>query len=147
MGFAGSSNGKESACSVRDLGSIPGWGRSPGEGNGYPLQYSCLENSMDRGAWWATVRGSQRVGHNGVTHTHARSLGCKNGQCICFIFLAGCGTVHRGHKESETTECALMRTCFTFGRLCLYLEGKFRQRINFIGLQLSNSGGYRFLWC
>ena len=40
-----------------DLGLIPGWGRSPGEGNGYPLQYSCLENFMDRGAWWATVRG------------------------------------------------------------------------------------------
>ena len=81
------------------------------------------------------------------SHTHMRSLGCKNGQCICFIFLAGCGTVYRGHKESETTECALMRTCFTFGRLCLYLEGKFRQRINFIGLQLPNSGGYRFFWC
>ena len=40
-----------------DLGSIPGLGRSPEEGNGYPLQYSCLENSMDRGAWWATVHG------------------------------------------------------------------------------------------
>ena len=40
---------------VRDLGSIPGWGRSPGEGHGDPLQYSCLENPMDRGAWWATV--------------------------------------------------------------------------------------------
>ena len=40
-----------------DLGSIPGLGRSPKEGNGYPLQYSCLENSMDRGAWWATVHG------------------------------------------------------------------------------------------
>ena len=42
---------------VRDPGSIPGWGRSPGEENGYPLQYSCLENSTDRGAWWATVHG------------------------------------------------------------------------------------------
>jgi len=40
-----------------DLGSIPGLGSSPGEGNGYPLQYSCLENPMDRGAWWATVHG------------------------------------------------------------------------------------------
>ena len=46
--------GKESACSTRDLGSIPALGRSLGEGNGYPLQYSCLENSMDRGAWRAT---------------------------------------------------------------------------------------------
>ena len=53
--------GKESACSDGDLGSTPGLGRSPGEGNGYPLQDSCLENPMDRGAWWATshvvVRG------------------------------------------------------------------------------------------
>ena len=49
--------GKESACSVGDLGSIPGSGRSPGGGNGNPLQYSGLENPMDRGAWWATVHG------------------------------------------------------------------------------------------
>ena len=48
---------KKSACNVGDLGSIPGLERSPGEGNGYPLQYSCLENPMDRGAWWATVHG------------------------------------------------------------------------------------------
>ena len=48
--FPGGSNGKVSACNAGDLGSIPGWGRSPGEGNGNPLQYSCLENSMDRGA-------------------------------------------------------------------------------------------------
>ena len=51
----GSSDSKESACKARDLGSILGSGISPGERNGYPLQYSCLENSMDRGAWWATV--------------------------------------------------------------------------------------------
>ena len=55
MGFPGDSDGKESACSVRDPGSIPGSGRSPGGGNGNPLQCSCLKNSMDRGAWWATV--------------------------------------------------------------------------------------------
>ena len=52
-GFLGSSNGKESACSARDLGLIRGSGWSPGEGNGNPLQYSCLENPMDRGACWA----------------------------------------------------------------------------------------------
>ena len=58
-------DGKESTCSVGDLGSIPGWGRSPGEGNGYPLQYSCLENPMDRGAWRAVQSmGSLRVGHD-----------------------------------------------------------------------------------
>ena len=50
-GFRGDSDGKESACNVGDLGLIPGSGRSPGEGNGNPLQYYCLENSMDRGAW------------------------------------------------------------------------------------------------
>ena len=50
-------NGKESACNMGDLGSVPGSGKSPAEGNGNPLQNSCLENSMDRGAWWATVRG------------------------------------------------------------------------------------------
>ena len=68
-GFPGDSDGKESACNVGDLGSIPGLGRSPGEGNGNPLQYSCFENPMDRGAWWATGHRSQRVGHNGVTNT------------------------------------------------------------------------------
>ena len=57
MGFPGTSGGKESACSVGDPGSIPGWGRSPGEGHGNPLQYSCLKRSMDRGAWWPTVHG------------------------------------------------------------------------------------------
>ena len=55
MGFPGSSTGKESTCNVRDLGSIPGLGRSPGGGHGNPLQYSCLENLMDREAWQATA--------------------------------------------------------------------------------------------
>ena len=56
-GFPGGSDGKVSACNARDLGSVPESGRSPGEGNGNPLQYSCLENSIDGGAWWATVHG------------------------------------------------------------------------------------------
>ena len=51
---SGGSDGKESAYNAGDLGSIPGSGRSPGEGNSYLLQYSCLKNSMDRGAWWFT---------------------------------------------------------------------------------------------
>ena len=54
-GFPGGSDGKESACNAEDPGSIPGLERFPGEGNDYPLQYFCLENSMNRGAWWATV--------------------------------------------------------------------------------------------
>ena len=57
LGFPGGSDGKESSCNAGDLASIPGLGRSPGEGNGYPLQYSGLENSTDRGAWKATVHG------------------------------------------------------------------------------------------
>ena len=56
-GFPGGSDGKASACNVRDPDSIPGLGRSSGDGNGNPLQYPCLENSMDGGAWYATVRG------------------------------------------------------------------------------------------
>ena len=56
-GFPGGSDCKGSACNVEDLDLIPGLGRSPGEGNGYPFQYSCLENPMDRGAWWATIHG------------------------------------------------------------------------------------------
>ena len=65
-GFPGGLDGKASACSEGDPGSIPGSGRSPGRGNGNPLQYPCLENSMDRGAWQATqsMGRLQRVGHN-----------------------------------------------------------------------------------
>ena len=55
--FPGESDGKESAYNAGDSGLIPGSGRSPGEGNGNTLQYSCLEDSMDRGAWWAIVHG------------------------------------------------------------------------------------------
>ena len=62
--FPGGAEVKASACNVGDLGSIPGSERSSGEENGNLLQYSCLENPMDGGAWWATVHGSQRVGHD-----------------------------------------------------------------------------------
>ena len=57
LGFPGGSGGKEAACNVVDPSSILGSRRSPGEGNGNPLQYSYLENPVDRGAWWATVHG------------------------------------------------------------------------------------------
>ena len=57
LDYRGGSNGKESACNAGGLGLIPELGGSPGEGNGNPLQYSCLENSMDRGSWQATVHG------------------------------------------------------------------------------------------
>ena len=66
-GFPHSSVGKESVCSAGDPGSIPGSGRTPGEGNGNPIQYSCLENPMDRGAGQAIVHGVTRVGRDLVT--------------------------------------------------------------------------------
>ena len=79
LGFPSGSEVKETACNARNLGSIPGSGRAPGEGNGNPLQYSCLENPMDRGTWWATIHavtkpgglqkmGSQRIGHDWTTN-------------------------------------------------------------------------------
>ena len=68
--FPGSSDGKESACNAGDLGSVPGLGRSLVEGNGNPLQNSCLENSLDRGAWWATFHGLTKSQMTGCTCMH-----------------------------------------------------------------------------
>ena len=63
-GFPGGTGVKNPPASVGDAGSMPGSGRSPGEGDGSSLQYSCLGNLMDRGAWWATVHGVARVRHD-----------------------------------------------------------------------------------
>ena len=73
--FPGGSDSKESACNVGDLDSVPGTGRSPGEGNGNPLQCSCPENPMDRGDWWATVHGvaKRQTCLSDRTHTHTRT--------------------------------------------------------------------------
>ena len=77
-GFPGGTDGKESAYNIGDISSVSGFGRCPGEGNGYPLQYSCLENSMDRGAWQATVCGvSNSQTTERPTHTLTR---------ICYIY-------------------------------------------------------------
>ena len=76
FGFQGGSDGKESAHREGDTGSIPGLERFPGEGHGNPLQYSYLEKSMDRGAWWATVHGVTKESDimtdqaRACTHTH-----------------------------------------------------------------------------
>ena len=77
-GFPVGSDGKVSACNAGDIGSIPGLRRSPGEGNGYTLQYSCLENSMDRGAWRTIVHGvaksETQLRDCACTHTHTPGL-------------------------------------------------------------------------
>ena len=77
--FPGGSEGKASTCSAGDLGSIPGSGRSPGEGNGNPLQYSCLENPMDREAWLTTVHGisqsQTQLSDFNFFHFHAPNIG------------------------------------------------------------------------
>ena len=73
MGLPGGSVGQEANCNAGDTGdadSIPGSGRSPGGGNGNPLQYSCLGNPMDRGAWWATVQGVTKTQTQMSVHTH-----------------------------------------------------------------------------
>ena len=76
QGFAGGSDSKESACNMGDLGLIPGLGRSPGECNGNPLQYSCLENPMDGGVWWSTVHGvAKETDMTERLHFHIHTLG------------------------------------------------------------------------
>ena len=74
LGFPDGSDSKESACNAGDLGSMPGSGRSPEEGNGSPLQYSCLENSRDRGNWQVIVHGVAKRQHNRMTNTFTGML-------------------------------------------------------------------------
>ena len=73
LSLPGGSDSKESACNTGDLGSIPESGRSPGEGKGYPLQYSCLENPMGEGAWRATVHGVAQSDMTEATYTHTHT--------------------------------------------------------------------------
>ena len=90
LGFPGGSARKESACSAGDLGSIPGSGRSPGEGIGYPLQYSCLEDPMERGTWRATVHGvaeSQTGLSNYTQHSMHVMLLSRNSSSACVVDL------------------------------------------------------------
>ena len=86
LGFPGGSEGKASACNAGDPGSIPGSGRSPGGGNGNPLQYSCLENLLGRGAWWATVHGvaESQTGLSDFTSLQFISLKLLCNQRCCF---------------------------------------------------------------
>ena len=92
MGFPGGSDNKDSAYNAGDLGSIPGSGRSSGEGNGNPLLYSCLGNPMDRGACWATVHGVTKR-HDWVTNTFAFIYVCIHIHiyiCICVYIYIYC---------------------------------------------------------
>ena len=84
-GFSGGSDGKVSACNAGDPGSIPGLGRSPGEGNGNPLQYSCLENPMDRGAWWATVQSRTRLSDFSFFHSDRILYLLRPVQCLAHL--------------------------------------------------------------
>ena len=102
-GFPGGSDSEASACNAGDPGSIPGSGRSPGKGNGYPFQYSCLENLMDRGAWQTTVHA---WGHKESNMTEWLTL-------ITFILRVGC--LHRtikpiSFREAISLILTLMRT-------------------------------------
>ena len=93
MGYPGGSEGKASACNAGDLGSILGSGRSPGEGNGNPLQYSCLENPMDGGAWWAIVHGvaksRTRLSDFAFTYVPVTLVGTRDEMVTCSLSLQG----------------------------------------------------------
>ena len=86
LGFPSGSNGKEPSCNVRDPCSIPGSGRSSGEGNGNPLQYSCLQNPMDRGAWWAIVhemaKSQTRLSNTAASLVSTTYMGANKGNTI-----------------------------------------------------------------
>ena len=107
-------DGKESDCNAGDPGSVPGLGISPGEGNGNPLQYSCLENPMDRRAWWATVRGiaKSRTRLSDFTFFHFHKSPC--------IPTAGLAPApprlseHIKHKNITTVVCQASASCWSW---------------------------------
>ena len=106
MGFPSGSEVKVSACNAGDLGSVPRLGRSPGEGNGNPLQSSCLENPMDRGAWWATVHGVAKSWTRLSDFTHSL---CIRGFCICN---------RKGPREDTILHKELMHCAFWYPQGC-----------------------------
>ena len=106
LSFPGGSEFKVSACNAGDLGLIPGSGRLPGEGNGYPLQYSCLGNPMDRGAWWATVHGVTKSWTRLRDFTQFNSLKMAvlfpvfEGISTLFSKIIGCTSLH-SHQQCK----------------------------------------------
>ena len=125
LGDFNGSDGKESAVNAGDLGSVPGLGRSPGGGNGNPLQYFCLDNSMDRGAWWATVYESERVGHDRVANSFIFKTICSSGKWN--------GVGPYGPSPRLPSPLARSSTCF-----CLWKS--FNQRLNLVSQRLSYEG-------
>ena len=100
----GGSDGKASACNAEDPGSIPGLGRSPGEGNGNPLQYSCLENSMDGGAWWATVHGVTKslTGLSDFTFTlDGREWRASRSPCVNWLITAEGSLIEKPKRKED----------------------------------------------
>ena len=129
LGFPGGSDGKESSCNAGGPGSIPGSGRSPGEGNGNPLQYSCLGNPMDRAAWWATVHGvtksQTRLSDFTFTFLSECLIAVENGNPLQDSCLENCmhrgiwwATVHGVTKSGSqlstriNTQCLKHGSCF-----------------------------------
>ena len=102
LGFPHSSIGKNSSCNAGDLGLIPGSGRSSGEGNGNPLQYSCLENPMDKGAWQATVHGIARVCHDLVIKPPWQNYHPKN---LPLPFSIECCSISLEHCMNLLNQC------------------------------------------
>ena len=107
LGLPGGSVVKNPPANVGDAGLIPGLVRSPGGGNGNPLQYSCLENPMDRGAWWAIVHGVTKSWTQLNTHTHTHTQACMQAHKIMSVFLflliKGFLLLSCDHKEHKLT--------------------------------------------
>ena len=91
------------ACNAGDMGSIPGSGRSPAEGNGNPLQYSCLENSTDRGAWWSIFHGAERSQTQLSTHAQ-----------IAHNIRNGNANQEESLKDNESVKDLVAQSCMTF---------------------------------
>ena len=114
-GFPGGSEGTASACTAGDLGLIPGLGRSPGEGNGIPLQYSCLENPKNRGAWWATVHGvaKSRTRLSDFTFTFKLLSLLKALLLLFFIYIVVLGSQKKNERNIQSFHVPLPRLACT----------------------------------